>query len=473
MSAFLFLATASDSLLGVESEFNVFLLKSLALLALILLNALFVAAEFAIVKVRSSQLDPLVEKGDFRASCSHHVVEHLDDYLSVTQFGITLSSIALGWLGSPFLAIPLTPFFAFLGTSNPVLIESICVVLAFAFLTYLHIVIGELVPKSLAIRHSLLVSLWVARPLQWIHSLLRPLIWFLRASANLILLKVFNVQPVNENELKHSEEDLRVILTEGCEDEDTALGREILLNALDLKHRVACDIMTPRGDVVYLDLEESFESQLSAAIESRHTRFPLCRGHIDDAVALVHIKDLLALVREGKKDLLSVKRDLHHISEMMPLEKLLRFFLSKQAHLAVVVDEYGGALGIVTLDNVLEELVGSIHDEFDAKEESEVRQINDDEFEVNGSMAIYELSELIKTDLDDSEVSTIGGFITSALGHIPIQGEQVEVGNYLATVVESDTRRVVRIHFKHLTAISSASETPTNVLKAREHETAN
>lgn len=459
--------------MGVESEFHVFWLKLLALLALILLNALFVATEFAIVKVRSSQLDPLVEKGDFRASCSHHVAEHLDDYLSVTQFGITFSSIALGWLGSPFLAIPLTPFFAFLGTSNPVLIESICVVLAFVFLTYLHIVIGELVPKSLAIRHSLLVSLWVSRPLQWIYSLLRPLIWFLRASANVILLKLFNVQPVNENELKHSEEDLRVILTEGCEDDDTTLGREILLNALDLKHRVACDIMTPRGDVVYLDLEESFESQLSAAIESRHTRFPLCRGHIDDAVALVHIKDLLALVREGKKDLLSVKRDLHHISEMMPLEKLLRFFLSKQAHLAVVVDEYGGALGIVTLDNVLEELVGSIHDEFDAREESEVRQINDDEFEVNGSMAIYELSELIKTDLDDSEVSTIGGFITSALGHIPIQGEQVEVGNYLATVVESDTRRVVRIHFKHLTAFSSTSETPTNVVKAREHETAN
>jgi CBS domain containing-hemolysin-like protein len=152
-------------------------------------------------------------------------------------------------------------------------------------------------------------------------------------------------------------------------------------------------------------------------------------------------------VREGKKDLGSVRRDLHHVSEMMPLEKLLRFFLSKRAHLAIVVDEYGGALGIVTLDNVIEELVGSIHDEFDAGEETEIRKINEDEFDVDGTLPLHEVSELIDAELQNEDVSTIGGYITSSLGHIPQKGEKVTIGSFTATVVESDPRRVVRVHF--------------------------
>lgn len=446
------LALAADSspVLTEWDSSGVILLKLLAILLLVLLNGFFVASEFSIVKVRSSQLEPLAEKGDARAISSKKIVSHLDAYLSATQLGITLTSLGLGWLGEPFLAAMLEPFFALCGITQPWIVHPTAFVLAFGFITYLHIVLGELAPKSLAIRKSLGVTLAVSRPLHFFYKALRPFIWFFNGNANWFLKNILKVEPVGEHELAHSEEELRVILSESEEaNEVTPLGKEILMNALDLKHRVACDIMTPRGEVVYLDLEEDFDQQVAHAIESRHTRFPLCRGHIDESIGLVHIKDLLALVHRGEKDLLSIKRELLHVSEMMPLEKLLRFFLSKQAHLAVAVDEYGGAVGIVTLDNVLEELVGSINDEFDAAEE-EVRRINDRELEVEGAMALYELAEILETELDDSEVSTLGGYITSAMGHIPAPGEQLTIGNYVATVTQSDGRRVLRVHLKQL-----------------------
>lgn len=424
--------------------------KLAAIFLLVLLNGFFVASEFSIVKVRSSQLEPLADRGDARAIFSKKIVSHLDAYLSATQLGITLTSLGLGWLGEPFLAAMIEPFFALAGIAQPWIVHPAAFVLAFGLITYLHIVLGELAPKSLAIRKSLGVTLWVSRPLHLFYRALRPLIWFFNGNANWFLKHVLKVEPVGEHELAHSEEELRVILSESEEaNEVTPLGKEILMNALDMKHRVACDIMTPRGEVVYLDLEENFDEQVAHAITSRHTRFPLCKGHIDESVGLVHIKDLLALVHRGEKDLVSIQRELLHVSEMMPLEKLLRFFLSKQAHLAVVVDEYGGAVGIVTLDNVLEELVGSINDEFDAAEE-EVHRINDRELEVEGSMALYELAEILHAELDDSEVSTLGGYITSVMGHIPTTGEQLMIGNYQATVTESDGRRVLRVHLREL-----------------------
>lgn len=450
---FLILAAAADGPVVTQWESSgLIFLKLGAILLLVLLNGFFVASEFSIVKVRSSQLEPLADRGDARALFSKKIVSHLDAYLSATQLGITLTSLGLGWLGEPFLAAMIEPFFALAGLNQPWIVHPAAFLIAFGIITYLHIVLGELAPKSLAIRKSLGVTLWVSRPLHVFYRALRPFIWFFNGNANWFLKHVLKLEPVGEHELAHSEEELRVILSESEEaNEVTSLGKEILMNALDLKHRVACDIMTPRGEVVYLDLEEDFDEQVAHAITSRHTRFPLCKGHIDDALGLVHIKDLLALVHNGQKDLLPIKRELLHVSEMMPLEKLLRYFLSKQAHLAVAVDEYGGAVGIVTLDNVLEELVGSINDEFDAAEE-EVTHINDREMEVDGAMALYELAEILGTELDDSEVSTLGGFITSSMGHIPAPGEQLIIGRHQATVTESDGRRVLRVHLRQLPA---------------------
>lgn len=423
-------------------------LKLLAIVVLVLLNGFFVASEFAIVKVRGSQLDALIDQGNKRAASSRLVVAHLDEYLSATQLGITLASLGLGWLGEPFLAAMIEPAFAVVGITSPVAIHAVSFAIAFSIITYLHIVLGELAPKSLAIRKSLAVTLACSAPLKLFYLVFKPFIWFLNGNANFLLRHVFKIEPAGESELFHSEEELRLILAQSEKaDEVSSLGKEIVINALDLKRRIVRDIMTPRGDVVYLNLEEPFEEQLKLALESRHTRFPLCREHLDDAVGLVHIKDLLALVNSGQKDLEPIRRDLLHVSEMMPLEKLLRFFLTNHAHLAVAVDEYGGAVGIVTLDNVLEEIVGVIQDEFDTADQ-DYRQISESEFEVDGTHALYELEEMLDFKFGDIEVTTIGGYVTAQLGHLPAKGEFVRVGDWLATVTDSDARRVLRVHFK-------------------------
>lgn len=446
---FLLLAISLNQPLATEWESpGIIFFKLTAILALVLANGFFVASEFALVKIRTSQLDTLIDKGNRRASFSRHVVEHLDAYLSATQLGITLASLGLGMLGEPFLAHMIQPFFYKLGVTSEFIIRTTSIIMAFSLITYLHIVLGELAPKSLAIRKALPVTLWVSRPLDWFYVLLKPFIWFLNGNANLLLRHVLKIEPVGESELAHSEEELRVILSDSEKGNQVSkLGKEILINALDLKHRVARDIMTPRGEVIYLDLEEPFDTQVQLAIDSKHARFPLCKAHLDEALGLIHIKDLLALVHGGKPDLFSIKRELPHVSEMMPLEKLLRLFLSKRAHFAVAVDEYGGAVGIVTLDNVLEEIVGSIQDEFDTAE-NDVNQISPEEFDVEGALALYELNDMIDAELESTDVSTIGGYITAQLGHIPVRGEHIRIDKYTVTVTNSDGRRVLRVHFK-------------------------
>jgi len=423
-------------------------LRLLALVALVLLNGFFVAAEFALVKVRVSQIDPLVLDGVRNAPQTRKVLARLDEYLSATQLGITLASLGLGWLGEPFLAAMIEPLLFSMGITTPVVVHGISFTIAFGAITYLHIVVGELVPKSLAIRKALEISLLVSRPLRVFYLLFKPAIWFLNGNANALVRRVFRIEPAGESELVHSEEELRVILSESQKsDEVSALGKELVINALDLKHRVVRDIMTPRGDVVYIDVDEPFDTEIARIIESRHTRFPICREQLDGALGLVHIKDLLTLVHSGTGDLMDIRRDVLHVSEMMPLEKLLRFFLTRHGHLAIVVDEYGGAVGIVTLDNVIEELVGTIQDEFDTPDD-DVTHINESEFELEGTHALYELEEKLGADFTDADVTTIGGYLTAGLGHLPSKGEFIRIEEWIATVTDCDDRRVLRVHLK-------------------------
>ncbi len=426
-------------------------LKLIAIAILVFLNGFFVAAEFALVKVRASQIDALVEEGNRRAKTARHVVEHLDSYLSACQLGITLASLALGSLGEPYLAAMISPALAKIGITSEPLIRSISFIIAFTTITSIHITLGEQVPKILAIRKSLPAALWVAAPLRWFGTILRPAIWFLNGASNWMLRKFFRVEPASEHELAHSEEELRMIFAESAKaDEVTTMGKEILLNALDLQKRVVRDIHTPRGDVVFLNTEDSFDENVKRAEDSRHTRFPLCRGHLDDTLGLVHIKDLLKLLREGgSPNIESIRRELHTVPEMMPLEKLLNYFLKSHSHIALVVDEYGGAVGIVTLDNVLEELVGEIQDEFDTAK-PEMRKVTHDEFVVEGSLGLYELNDMLGLDLESSEVSTVGGYITQLIGHLPIVGDRARIEDFEATVTKSDGRRVVEVNFKRV-----------------------
>ncbi|HEV3409276.1 MAG TPA: hemolysin family protein [Chthoniobacterales bacterium] len=457
-------ASDSCSLLaaGVAQEWDapgVIFLKLAVILFLVALNGFFVAAEFAIVKVRGSQLEALDDSGKPRAAFARHVVAHLDAYLSATQLGITLASLGLGWVGEPFLARMIEPVFAWFDVTSTTAIHAVSFTLAFATITFLHIVLGELAPKSLAIRKALATTLWVARPLGVFYMIFRPAIWFLNGTANWILKHAFHLEPVSEHELSHSEEELRVILDQSEEsDHVSTLGRDILVNALDLRRRVVRDIMTPRGEVVYLDTEDDFETNVRKALESRHTRFPLCRGHLDNTIGLIHVKELVPMMRDPHPDLMRIRRDVHSVPEMMPLEKLLNLFLSKHAHLAVVVDEYGGSVGMVTLENVLEELVGDIQDEFD-KDKAEFQELNENEFVLDGTVALYELQDLAGLTLESADVSTIGGYVTHLLGHLPKQGEQVQIENFLVTVAKSDGRRVEQLHFRKLGDAAVAAQT--------------
>jgi CBS domain containing-hemolysin-like protein len=415
---------------------------------LVVLNGFFVASEFAIVKIRGSQLEALESEGEPRAPFARHVTAHLDAYLSATQLGITLASLALGWVGEPFLAGMIEPFFFAFGVTSETLIRTAGFAIAFSIMTFLHIVLGELAPKSLAISKPVPTTLWIARPLGLFYTIFKPAIWFLNGAANFILKRVFRLEPVSESELAHSEEELRVILTESHDAEEvTSLGKEILINALDMRRRVVRDITTPRKDVTFLNTEDTFEENLERAQQSRHTRFPLCEGHLDNTIGLVHIKDMMTLMRDAQPDMATIKRDLLPVPEMMPLEKLLTFFLKQHAHIALVVDEFGGTVGIVTLDNVLEELVGEIQDEFDM-EKPEFKQINPDEFIVEGTLGLYELKDLAGLELENEDVSTIGGYITHLIGHLPKTGEHARIEEYRVTVTKADSRRVMELHFQ-------------------------
>lgn len=435
--------------------------KLAAILGLVLLNAFFVATEFAIVKVRSSQLDALEDEGNVRAVFAKHVRGHLDAYLSATQLGITLASLALGWIGEQFLAHILEPAFLLMNVHSHALVSTISITLAFIGITFLHIVFGELAPKYLAIGNPLSVTLMLARPLGAFYILFKPAIWILNKSSNFFLQKLLRIKPVAGSELAHSEEELRLILDESeRSDEVSELGRDLLVNALDLRQRVVRDIMTPRGEVVFLDLELTFEENVKRALASRHTRFPLCRGHLDNAVGLIHIKELMPMMRDPQPDLLRIKRELIPVPEMMSLEKLLNLFLTRHAHLAIVVDEYGGTVGMVTLENVLEEIVGDIQDEFDS-EKAEFRKINENEFSVDGALGLYELRDLAGLELESADVSTIGGYVTHLLGHLPKQGEQVRIDDYVVTISQTDGRRVGQLHFSK----QNAEDRPEAVLE--------
>jgi CBS domain containing-hemolysin-like protein len=424
--------------------------KLLVIAALVALNGFFVAGEFALVKVRHSQLQTLASEGNKRASISQHVVENLTAYLSACQLGITLASLGLGWVGEPFLARMLQPFFVLLGISSEALLASISFVIAFSLITAFHIVLGEQAPKILAIEKSVGATLLVSPPLRVFYAIFKPFIWFLNASSNWILTHIFRVRPGGEAELAHSEEELRLILSESAKAKEVSpMGKELLINALDLRERVVRDIMTPRGQIVFLNVDESFEENVKKALASRHTRFPLCRGHLDNTIGLIHIKELIPLMRDPNPDLLRIRRDLIPVPEMMSLEKLLSLFLNKHAHLAIVVDEFGGTVGMVTLENVLEELVGDIQDEFDTEKE-EFREINENEFSVDGALALYELRDLAGIELENADVSTIGGYVTHLLGHLPKADEHVQIDDYLVTVSQSDGRRVQQLHFRKL-----------------------
>lgn len=425
-------------------------LKLLAVMALVLLNGFFVSTEFALVKVRATQLETLAGRGHKRGKMALHLTHHLDEYLSACQLGITLASLGLGWIGEPVFADLLEPVYGALGIDGPDhsgLRHSISFGVGFSVITFLHIVAGEMAPKSLAIRLPKETSLWVAFPMRVFYLVMYPFIWALNESS-LLLLKLVGIEPVGEGHGVHSEEELKLVFNATQKQAGgTALGRAIVLNALDLRRRVVREVMRPRQEVAALNTEDSIAECLELADRTRYSRFPLCdEGDLDRTLGAVHIKDLFAMRSKAKSgaDLAAVAKKLVFVPETARLEKVLQLLLDRKLHMAIVVDEFGGTMGLLTLENILEELVGQIQDEFDQEKPMLLRS-SETSWEVSGALPLHELEELVGESLQTGDLTTVNGLVTQKLGGFPKKGDTVQLGSCELRVEEMDGMRVARL----------------------------
>jgi magnesium and cobalt exporter, CNNM family len=421
-------------------------LKLLAVGLLVLLNAFFVAAELALVRIRDTQLEALVTKGDRRAKMARHIVTHIDAYISTTQFGITLASMGLGVAVEPVFRDLLEPVFHLLNITAANVQGAIAIGVGFFVNCYLLIVVGELVPKAIAIRRTLHTSLWVASPLNWFYRISYPFIWLLHRSSQFVLRRLgFST---DEFKSVHSEEELRLVLSASQSAAGgTAAGRNIILNALDLRHRTVREIMRPRHEITAFNTDATIAECLALAEKTRYSRFPICEdGDLDRTPGVVHIKDLYALREKARTaaDLLPLARKLIYVPETARLEKLLQLFLERKSHFAAVVDEYGGTMGIVTLENVLEALVGQIQDEFDS-EKSDLIRIGENVWEAAGTLALHDLEKITGPVEHDEGIATASGWVTQKFGGFPKSGDTLAVGACELRVEEMDGPRVARL----------------------------
>lgn len=421
--------------------------KLLIVVALVFMNGFFVAAEFALVKIRETQLDVLISKGNKRAKITRIVLQNLDSSLSACQLGVTVASLALGWVGEPVFKVILEPLFSLFSITKPETKEALAVVVGFISISYLHIIAGEQSAKWLAIIKPLQTSLWVSAPLRLFYFATYPFIWILNKSA-LKLLELIGVDPKLAHEKGFSEEELRLLFAASQKQSGRSkLGREIVLNALDLQKRIVKEVMRPRKEIVYFDTNAGIEECIEIAEKTRYSRYPLCEnGNVDKTLGVIHIKDLYQMRKSAVKaqDLLPAAKKLIYIPPTCRLEKLLQMFLERKLHMAIVVDEFGGTLGLVTLENVLEELVGQIQDEFD-QEKPKLAKIDADTWELDGTLPLHELMDLINYKIEAENVSTVSGWVTQSLGGFPKPGDTIKIGEFRIVVQSTEGARVDRL----------------------------
>ncbi len=404
-----------------------FLVIFLALF-LVFLNGFFVNAEFSIVKVRETRIRQLIRQGNKRARTAQKLIHQMDEYLSATQLGITLASLGLGWIGEPAFAKIFEPLLEMAGVASPALIHTLGAATAFLLITFLHIVLGELAPKSLAIQKPEGSVLWTAGPMVWFYRRSYPMIWTLNGTANFLLRQV-GIQPTSESELAHSEEELRILLShsheKGVLDRDK---KRMLEKVFEFAERSVRQVMVPSVEVKYLDASKSVEENLAIARQKKHTRYPLCEGSLERVVGIVHVKDLFWNYEQlgPSFDLDSIKRPAHFVPENKDVKSLLSDFRRTRIHLAVVVDEFGSAIGIVTLEDLLEELVGEIQDEFDIGAPPQmIRKTSEAQFLIHGRALLLQVESALRIQLEDDENDTIAGHIMMLLGRTAQIGDEV------------------------------------------------
>jgi len=423
----------------------------IAALFLVLLNGFFVLSEFAIVKVRRSKLEEMVKLRKPNASLALKMSNSLDTYLSATQLGITLSSLALGWIGEPALAKLIEPVFTYFFGNNPVLLHTVSFTIAFTAITFLHVVFGELIPKSIAIAKAETMALIIARPLYIFWLLFYPLIRFFDIVAA-FFVKRMGISQASEHEMAHSEEELRIIVNESFKGGYIdSVESEIIKNAVDFSETVAREIMTPRKDMICINSEKSFDENVLLITTTRYTRYPYCHGGKDNISGMIHTRDLLnsALMHQSV-DMSQLVRSIIMVPENASISDILTKMKKERIHIALVVDEYGGTSGLLTMEDILEEIVGDASDEHDSKIEM-IRKIDDATFEFDGMVNLEKVEEIMDVIFHESQQSvTIGGRVFNLIGRLPEVGDIVndEICSY--EILEINHKRIKKLLCKKL-----------------------
>lgn len=401
----------------------------------VLLNAFFVLSEFAIVKIRKSKLEELSKDGVKNAKMAYEIINSLDSYLSATQLGITISSLALGWIGEPAVAMLIEKPINSIFEANATVIHSVSFIISFTFITLLHVVLGELVPKSVAIATPEKSVLFVAKPLHAFWVIFKPFIAVFDFLAGGIL-KLIGIRPAGESEIAHSEEEIKIIVAESLKGGVLdSIETQIIKNAVDFSDTVAKEIMTPRKQMICLNAQKSYDENYKKVIESKYTRFPYIDGSKDSVLGMIHIRDIL---QSDKKDFNKIVRKILIVPENSSIASILSMMNKERISAALVIDEYGGTSGLITMEDIIEEVLGDINDEHD---ESEVKfkSIKDGIYELVGTYEIEDFEEITGVDFDDDiEEITIGGYVFNLIGRLPKAGDKTEDENFIYEVLKMD-----------------------------------
>ena len=416
---------------------------------LVLLNGFFVASEFALVKVRASQIDLKIQKGSSRAKSAKYLTEKLDTYLSATQLGITLASLGLGWVGEDVISHIVRSMFLKIGFSETSFaIHSISIPIAFSIITFFHITLGEQIPKMFGIKFPLQLILAVAMPLRIFYFVFGPFIWLLNKSSN-AFLRMVGIKKLGEEDV-HSEEELRLILTES--EEGGAIKsseHQLIQNVFDFDDRIVKQIMVNQTKVSAIDIETRKEDVIKKIIEEGYSRLPVYLGDIDNVIGIIHSKDLLKAVIDNRfKSIKEIMRPAHFVPESMKVNDLLRDFQRMHIQIAVVTNEHGATAGIITMEDIIEELVGEIQDEHD-EEKPDIEKINDNEFIIKAHANISDINGSLPIALPESpNYDTVSGFVNSLFGRIPGVNEKKRIDGYELKIMQRKKQLVEVIKLK-------------------------
>jgi CBS domain containing-hemolysin-like protein len=423
------------------------LLKLTALVVLVVANAFFVAAEFALVSVRRTRIDELVTQGNEAAKWVQKATKDPDRFIAATQLGITLASLGLGWLGEPALAHLLEPIVALVpGPLRSGVSHGLAAAIAFGSITFLHVVVGELAPKSIALQSPERTSLIVARPTVWTERVFKPVIWILNGAGN-GLLRLIGVRPATGREMVHSVEELKMLVSASAEGGVVEAEEQDMLHAvLDLSETPVRQVMVPRTEMVAIPASATLDEMIAITLEYSYTRFPVYEANLDEVLGVVHLRDIVHARNAPSGDTITARqlmREAIFVPETVGLTTVLRHFRSRRQHLAIVLDEYGGTAGVVTLSDLLEEIIGEVSDEFDTG--PTIEPLPDGSALVDGLASIDEVNEFFHLNLSDPYYDSIAGFVLGRLGRLPQLGDTVIANGIRLRVEALDGRRIARI----------------------------